>query len=274
MHRALLEVDSVTKRFGGLTALDGLDMVVEEGSIHACIGPNGSGKTTCFNVITALYRPESGAVRLDGRGLTNLLPHQVAELGIARTFQTLLLFKEMTALDNVLVGMQCGSRYSVMGSIAGAARRRACEAATIEKAERLMEFVGIAGDRDTLAKNLPYGKQRLLEIARALGTSPRLILLDEPAAGMNPSETMDLMAKIRAIRDELGITVLLIEHNMKLVMNVAERVTVLDHGAKIAEGVPKDVAHDPTVVEAYLGQGRRHGDVKKRGVPAGGGNGA
>ena len=254
MSEYILETTGLTKRFSGLVALNHLDLQVKTGSIHAIIGPNGSGKTTFFNVITGLYKPDEGEAVFNGKDITGLKPHQIGRSGIGRTFQTLCLFREMTALDNVLVGSQCQSRYPVLKDMVYGKARTKQEEERVKKACECLEFVGLLDIKDELACNLPYGKQRLLEIARAMAMDPKIILLDEPAAGMNPSESLELVNKVKAIRDSFGMSVLIIEHNMKLVMSLADTITCLDYGTKIAEGRPEEVAENRQVVEAYLGK--------------------
>jgi len=261
---ALLEIKNLTKTFGGLKALSDVTFSLDRGKIVSIIGPNGAGKTTFFNALTGIYRPNKGTIRFNDRSLVGLRTDQIAARGIARTFQNIRLFQDMTVIENILVGMHVHMKQSPLQTLLRLPGFRNEEREAEEKALHLMTYVGLKCDGNELAKNLPYGAQRRLEIARALAAEPQLLLLDEPAAGMNPQETEEVTRLFRSIRDEMGITILLIEHDMRVVMNISEHICVMDYGEKIAEGTPAEIRSNTQVIEAYLGRGAVAGQHEEK----------
>ena len=251
---ALLDVKNLSISFGGLRAVDGFEMQIEKGELYGLIGPNGAGKTTVFNLLTGVYKPNEGIIKLDGEDITGKKTIDINKAGIARTFQNIRLFKQLSVLDNVKVGLHNHYKYSTLEGILRLPKYKKIEKAMDEKAMEILKVFDLDGEADVLATNLPYGKQRKLEIARALATKPKLLLLDEPAAGMNPNETEELMDTIRFVRDNFDMTILLIEHDMKLVSGICEELTVLNFGHVLRQGKTSDVLHDPEVIKAYLGE--------------------
>jgi len=261
---ALLETVNLVKRFGGLTAVNAVNFSLDQGRIVSIIGPNGAGKTTFFNTLTGIYQPDEGQILFNGRPVHGLRPDQIASRGLARTFQNIRLFGNMTVIENILVGMHAHLKQSPLATLLHLPSFKKEEKASELKAEELMQYVGLGGVGNELAKNLPYGGQRRLEIARALAADPVMLLLDEPAAGMNPQETEDVTRLFHRIRDEKGITILLIEHDMRVVMNISELIYVMDYGEKIAEGTPEEIRSNSRVIEAYLGRGAVAGQHEVR----------
>lgn len=251
----ILVAENVVKRFGGLVAVNKMNFNIETGRLYSIIGPNGAGKTTFFNAISGLYPPEEGTITFDGHRIERLVPEKITALHIARTFQNIRLFGGMTVIENIMVGAFTRLKQNPVQAVLRTKAFKEEEKRAEARAEELMEYVGLRGVGNELAASLPYGAQRRVEIARALASEPKLLLLDEPAAGMNPAESEDAMKLFRRLRDDLGITILLIEHDMKVVMNISERISVMDYGEKIAEGTPKEIASNPRVIEAYLGRG-------------------
>jgi len=261
---ALLEISKMTKTFGGLKAISDVTFSLEKGRIASIIGPNGAGKTTFFNTLTGIYKPDGGSIKFNGKSLVGLRPDQIAARGIARTFQNIRLFPDMTVIENILVGMHIHFKQSPLQTLLRLPAFKNEEAEAEKKAAELMKYVGLKKVENELAKNLPYGAQRRLEIARALAADPLLLLLDEPAAGMNPQETEDVTRLFQEIKNDLGITILLIEHDMRVVMKISEDICVMDYGEKIAQGTPEEIRSNTRVIEAYLGRGAVAGQHEEK----------